>query len=178
MPNPYNNEVIFNGRTLMSLKEDTITPNKVLAGETFHDRSGAPQTGSLITHNVYDGLDSASTSDALSANQGRVLNEKYNTLNSNMPKLKTVYFHSSAADQTIKIVTNGIVALFIFGIYRDNGADKTREGYGLIKIYNNTPIFTRKVGLEGYTLAYNPSTDEMSITIPGYCSGAVFVPVL
>ena len=101
-----------------------------------------------------------------------------NTLNSNIPKIKSVYFNTSTADQTIKIVTNGIVALFIFGIYRDNGADKTREGYGLIKIYNNTPIFTRKVGLEGYTLAYNQSTDELSITIPGYCSGAVFVPVL
>lgn len=87
MPNPYNNEIIFNGQTLMSLKEDTVTPDKVLAGETFHDRSGAPQTGNLITHNVYDGLDSTSTSDALSANQGHVLNEKYDTLNSNLTAL-------------------------------------------------------------------------------------------
>lgn len=89
MSNPYNNEVIFNGQTLMSLKEDTVTPDKVLAGETFHDRSGAPQTGNLITHNVYDGLDSTSTSDALSANQGRVLNEKYDALNSNFANMFT-----------------------------------------------------------------------------------------
>ena len=80
MSNPYNNEVIFNGQTLMSLKEDTVTPDKVLAGETFHDRSGAPQTGNLITHNVYDGLDSTSTSDALSANQGRELNSKISNI--------------------------------------------------------------------------------------------------
>lgn len=100
MSNPYNNEIVFNGQTLMSLKEDTVTPDKVLAGETFHDRSGAPQTGSLITHDVHDGLDSTSASDALSANQGRVLNEKYNTLNSNLTQtqnvqirnISTVYF--------------------------------------------------------------------------------------
>lgn len=89
MSNPYNNEVIFNGQTLMSLKEDSVTPDKVLAGETFHDRSGAPQTGTLITHNVYNGLDSTSSSDALSANQGRVLNEKYNTINNNLPTQQT-----------------------------------------------------------------------------------------
>ena len=84
MANQYKNEVIYNGQTLISLKDDTIAPEKVLSGETFHDRSGAPQTGTMITHNVYDGLDSTSTSDALSANQGRVLNEKYNALNSKL----------------------------------------------------------------------------------------------
>lgn len=100
MSNPYNNEIIFNGQTLMSLKEDTVMPNKVLAGETFHDRSGAPQTGTLITHNVYDDLDSTSTNDALSANQGRILNEKYDTLNR-----KITYF-SLILYQTL---TNGYV---------------------------------------------------------------------
>lgn len=86
MANQYKNEVIYSGQTLISLKEDTVTPNTVLTGKTFHDRSGSPQTGSLITHNVYDELDSDSASDALSANQGRILNEKYNALNSNMTR--------------------------------------------------------------------------------------------
>ena len=80
MANQYKNEVIYSGQTLMSLKEDTVTSDKVLVGETFHDRSGAPQTGTLITHNVYDGLDSTSMSDALSANAGRILNEKIITI--------------------------------------------------------------------------------------------------
>lgn len=78
MPNLYNNEVVYNGQTLISLKEDTATPEKVLLGETFHDRSGAPQTGSMITHDVYDGLDSTSTDDALSANMGKTLNDNLN----------------------------------------------------------------------------------------------------
>lgn len=99
MSNPYNNEVIFNGRTLMSLKEDTVTSNNVLAGETFHDRSGAPQTGTLITHNVYDGLDSTSSSDALSANMGRLLNSKLSIRSSSLqdalisPSINVIYYN-------------------------------------------------------------------------------------
>lgn len=76
--NPYVNKVEYAGQTLMDLTGDTVTPSDVLNGTTFHDRSGAPQTGNLITHNVYDGLDSTSTSDALSANQGKILNDKIN----------------------------------------------------------------------------------------------------
>ena len=75
--NPYVNKVEFAGQTIMDISNDTVTPSDVLDGVTFHDRSGAPQTGAVITHNVYDGLDSTSTSDALSANQGKVLD--YNT---------------------------------------------------------------------------------------------------
>lgn len=74
--NPYVNKVEYAGQTVMDLTGDTVTPSDVLNGVTFHDRSGASQTGSMITHNVYDGLDSTSTDDALSANQGKVLNDK------------------------------------------------------------------------------------------------------
>ena len=74
--NPYVNKVEYAGETVMDISNDTATPSDVLDGVTFHDRSGAPQTGSLITHNVYDGLDSTSTTDALSAKQGKVLNDK------------------------------------------------------------------------------------------------------
>ena len=77
--NPYVNKVEYGGRTLMDLTGDTATPSDVLSGVSFHDRSGAAQQGSLITHNVYDGLDSTSTSDALSANQGKVLNGNLNS---------------------------------------------------------------------------------------------------
>lgn len=107
MSNPYNNEIIFNGQTLMSLKEDTVTPDKVLAGETFHDRSGAPQTGNLITHNVLDELDSTSTSDALSANQGRELNEKYSELNRNVANLTETGSWTPSIPRATFTVLNG-----------------------------------------------------------------------
>lgn len=45
--NPYVNKVEYAGQTLMDLTGDTVTPSKVLNGETFHDRSGTPQQGSL-----------------------------------------------------------------------------------------------------------------------------------
>ena len=69
-------KVILNGVTLVDLTGDTAVPSDVIANETFHDRSGTSQTGSMITHNVYDGLDSTSTVDALSANKGKELNDK------------------------------------------------------------------------------------------------------
>lgn len=71
--NPNVNKVEYNGQTLMDLTGDTVTQNDVRSGVTFHDRSGAAQQGGLIISPVYNGLDSSSTTDALSANQGRVL---------------------------------------------------------------------------------------------------------
>ena len=50
--NPYVNEVKFGNQTVLSLKDDDVTPDDVLQGKKFHDRSGAPQTGSLVTHDI------------------------------------------------------------------------------------------------------------------------------
>ena len=46
--NPYTNKVIFGNQTVMDLTGDTVEPQNVLQGQTFHDRSGAPQTGTAI----------------------------------------------------------------------------------------------------------------------------------
>ena len=77
MPNQCTNKVIYEGQTLIDLTADTVSPNNLLDGETAHDRSGAEIQGAVSVPAVYDGLDSSSTTDALSANQGRVLNEKF-----------------------------------------------------------------------------------------------------
>lgn len=45
--NPYVNKVQFGDETLIDLTSDTVTPDKVLNGVTFHDRSGAEQQGAL-----------------------------------------------------------------------------------------------------------------------------------
>lgn len=52
--NPYINKVEFDGDTLMDLTGDTASPSDVLLGKTFHDRSGAPQTGTLDPYQVND----------------------------------------------------------------------------------------------------------------------------
>lgn len=50
--NPYVNKVQYGDQTVMDLTNDTVTPNDVLQGKSFHDRSGAPQTGALVTHDI------------------------------------------------------------------------------------------------------------------------------
>ena len=82
--NLYINKVDYSGRTLIDLTEDTVTPSDVLNGATFHDRSGTPQTGGLIVNSVYDGLDSTSADDALSAKQGKNLNDGITALSNNV----------------------------------------------------------------------------------------------
>lgn len=56
MANQYKNKIIFGGNVLMDISADTVTPDKLAAGITAHDKSGAPITGT----NTYD----ADTSDA------------------------------------------------------------------------------------------------------------------
>lgn len=56
MAETFKNKVIYGGETLIDLTSDTVEQNKVLAGYTFHHKSGAIQTGTC----TYD----ADTSDA------------------------------------------------------------------------------------------------------------------
>lgn len=56
MAETFKNKVIYGGETLIDLTSDTVEQNKVLAGCTFHHKSGAIQTGTCS----YD----ADTSDA------------------------------------------------------------------------------------------------------------------
>lgn len=45
--NQYNSKVVLaSGEVLMDLTPDTVDPSHVLNGYTFHDKAGAPQTGS------------------------------------------------------------------------------------------------------------------------------------
>lgn len=45
MANQYTNKVVINGVTKIDLTGDTVTADKILAGFTAHDKSGAPITG-------------------------------------------------------------------------------------------------------------------------------------
>lgn len=46
MANQYTNKVVINGVTKIDLTGDTVTPAKMLAGTTAHDKSGKPIEGS------------------------------------------------------------------------------------------------------------------------------------
>lgn len=41
------NEVIYNGETLINLKNDTVTPEKLAEGATAHDKSGKSIVGTM-----------------------------------------------------------------------------------------------------------------------------------
>lgn len=87
--NPYVNKVQFGNNVLIDLTEDTASENHVLDGYTFHNSAGEPTVGALITHAVYDGLDSTSTEMALSANQGKILAERTSLYADTISSLKS-----------------------------------------------------------------------------------------
>lgn len=75
--NPYVNKVQkADGSTLIDITSDTATESDVLSGKYFHKASGERVKGSLNVPNVIDNLNSSSTTDALSANQGKVLHDQ------------------------------------------------------------------------------------------------------
>lgn len=74
------NKVIYGDETLIDLTNDTVNENNVLEGATFHASDGTIKTGGVVVADVIDDLTSASTTDALSANQGRLLDYKMDNL--------------------------------------------------------------------------------------------------
>lgn len=68
-------KVVYGNETLLDISQDTVNENNLLLGATAHGSDGEPIEGAVITHDVIDNLTSTSTEDALSANQGKVLNE-------------------------------------------------------------------------------------------------------
>lgn len=66
MPEPtkHISKVIYGGKTLMDLTGDTVSPDKVLAGITAHDKSGAPITGTC-NFDVDSGDATGAVSDVL-----------------------------------------------------------------------------------------------------------------
>lgn len=45
--NPYVNKVVYGNSTLIDLTSDTVSPDKVLSGETFHNAAGERKVGTL-----------------------------------------------------------------------------------------------------------------------------------
>lgn len=60
--NPYKNKVIYGNQTLIDLSSDTVTASSLLSGETAHDRSGAPITGTVVIQHYYTGSSAPSAS--------------------------------------------------------------------------------------------------------------------
>lgn len=60
------NRVDYGGNTLIDISSDTVAANKLLNGETAHDRSGTLVTGTVVIQHYYTG--SSAPSSSLGAN--------------------------------------------------------------------------------------------------------------
>lgn len=56
------NHVIINGETVVDLRNDTVSADKLLKGATAHDKSGAKITGNVTFSTVYTGSGEPSSS--------------------------------------------------------------------------------------------------------------------
>lgn len=69
------NKVVYGNNTLIDLTSDTVDPNNLLSGYTAHDRSGATIAGAVVVAEVIDNLTTDDGTKALSAKQGKILND-------------------------------------------------------------------------------------------------------
>lgn len=79
--NQYINKVVFGGTTLIDLTSDTISPDKILASFTAHDKSGAPITGTC-TFDSDTSNDNAAVAEVLS---GKTFHARGSALTGTMP---------------------------------------------------------------------------------------------
>lgn len=56
------NHVIINGETVVDLRNDTVSADKLLKGVTAHDKTGAAITGTVSFATVYTGSGEPSSS--------------------------------------------------------------------------------------------------------------------
>lgn len=99
MPNTYINKVIYGGNTLIDLTSDTATADKVLSLYTFHDKSGAPVTGTC----AYDSDTSDDTAVVAEILSGKTAHARGTQLTGTMPNRGAVTGTISAVDQEYTI---------------------------------------------------------------------------
>jgi len=79
--NPYVNKVVFGATTVMDISDTTADATKVLYGEKFYDRAGAPQTGSCTYDS--DTTDADATAAEILLNKTAYVNK--NKITGQMP---------------------------------------------------------------------------------------------
>lgn len=93
--NPYNNKVVLStGEVLIDLTADTVDAEHVLSGYTFHDKSGAPVTGS----NTYDSDTSDDTAAVSEILFGKTAHARGALLTGTMPNNGAVAGEISTKD--------------------------------------------------------------------------------
>lgn len=93
------NKVIYGGKTLIDLTSDTATADKVLAGYTFHDKSGAIVTGT----SPFDSDTSDDTAAVAEILAGKTAHARGSKLTGTMPNNGAVTGTITEVDQEYTI---------------------------------------------------------------------------
>lgn len=144
------NRVDFGDKTLMDITDSTVTKNNLLSGAKAYGANGEPVTGNLIVNQVLDTLDSSSTKDALSANQGKKLKTLVDKKQDKLTAGDNITIKNgviSAPTKVIKsynieITKDAVTSIDVSGITKDS----------IVTVYLDGLLLTKNVH---YTLATN-----------------------
>lgn len=95
----YVNKVVYGSKTLIDLTGDTISPDKLLAGITAHDKSGAPITGEC----AFDVDSSDATAAVAELLLGKTAYARGAKLTGTMPNKGGVTLEITQAEQDVAI---------------------------------------------------------------------------
>lgn len=192
--NQYNSKVVLaSGEVLMDLTPDTVDPAHVLTGYTFHDKSGAPQTGSC-TFDSDTSEDTAAVSEIL---DGKTAHARGSKLTGTMPNNGAQSGEITTKDGTVTIKQgyhdgSGSVAIadaekakLIPSNIREGitilGVDGTMTGSeGVVaQAKSVTPSFTQQVVSpdEGYTHLSQVTVAPITVTYSDNSAGGKTVTI-
>lgn len=156
----YINKVIYGGKTLIDLTGDTISPDKLLAGITAHDKSGAPITGSC----AFDVDSTDATAAVAEILLGKTAYARGQKLTGTMPNKGSVTLEITTADQEATIPQG----------YHDGGgkavisaaekakliADNIREGVTILGVEGS---MSGSEDMKPQTKTITPSTEQQTV---------------
>lgn len=156
----YINKVIYGGKTLIDLTGDTISADKLLAGITAHDKSGAPITGSC----AFDVDSTDATAAVAEILLGKTAYARGQKLTGTMPNKGSVTLEIATADQEATIPQG----------YHDGGgkavisaaekakliADNIREGVTILGVEGS---MSGSEDMKPQTKTIIPSTEQQTV---------------
>ena len=156
----YINKVIYGGKTLIDLTGDTISADKLLAGITAHDKSGAPITGSC----AFDVDSTDATAAVAEILLGKTAYARGQKLTGIMPNKGSVTLEIATADQEATIPQG----------YHDGGgkavisaaekakliADNIREGVTILGVEGS---MSGSEDMKPQTKTITPSTEQQTV---------------
>lgn len=160
MANTFISKLIYYGKTLFDLTGDTVEPTKVLKDYSFHDKTGAPQTGTC----TYDADTSEATATENSMIDGVTAFARGSKITGKIPNKGAVNVEISRADDEIAIdygVHDGS------GVVRISAAEKAkliaaniRAGVTLLGIVGT---MSGSEGVKAQSKTVTPSKDGTEI---------------